>query len=114
MGPPREAISPWAQDLPPILRIGPAEESISAMPHDSPAPNPANRRPLLRPLWDLLAETYQSWRQDNAQTLGAALAFYTMFSLAIILMRFYYSAQVFFIGAAFTRVYANRQGPGAY
>jgi uncharacterized BrkB/YihY/UPF0761 family membrane protein len=83
------------------------------MPHDTPAPNPANRRPPLRPLWDLVAETYQSWRQDNASTLGAALAFYTMFSLAIILMWFYYSAQVFFIGAEFTQVYANRHGTRA-
>jgi membrane protein len=40
----------------------------------------------LRPVWDLLSETYQEWRKDNAQTLGAALAFYTMFSLAPLLI----------------------------
>ena len=34
-------------------------------------------------------------------------------SLAIILMWFYYSAQVFFIGAEFTQVYANRHGARA-
>ena len=56
------------------------------MPHDTPAPAPAKRRPPLRPVWDLLSGTYQEWRQDNAQTLGAALAFYTMFSLAPLLI----------------------------
>jgi len=40
----------------------------------------------LSPVWDLLSETYRQWRQDNAQTLGAALAFYTMFSLAPLLI----------------------------
>ena len=56
------------------------------MPDDTPAPDPAKRRPPLRPFRDLLSETYQSWRRDNAQTLGAALAFYTMFSLAPLLI----------------------------
>ena len=56
------------------------------MPHDTPAPDPAKRRPPLRPVWDLLSETYNEWRQDNAQTLGAALAFYTTFSLAPLLI----------------------------
>ena len=56
------------------------------MPHDTPAPDPAKRRPPLRPVWDLLSETYNEWRKDNAQTLGAALAFYTTFSLAPLLI----------------------------
>jgi membrane protein len=37
-------------------------------------------------LWDLLAETYNEWSKDNAMTLGAALAFYTTFSLAPLLL----------------------------
>jgi membrane protein len=32
--------------------------------------------------WELLKETYLEWRKDNAPQLGAALAFYTIFSLA--------------------------------
>jgi membrane protein len=56
------------------------------MPHDAPAPDPKKKRPPLRPVWDLLSETYKEWRKDNAQTLGAALAFYTTFSLAPLLI----------------------------
>ena len=39
-----------------------------------------------RAVWDLLVETYREWSQDNAPTLGAALAFYTTFSLAPLLI----------------------------
>lgn len=35
---------------------------------------------------DLCREAYQEWRNDNAPTLGAALAFYTTFSLAPLLI----------------------------
>ncbi len=56
------------------------------MPHETPAPAPGKRRPPLRPVWDLLSETYQAWRRDNAPTLGAALAFYTTFSMAPLLI----------------------------
>jgi membrane protein len=34
------------------------------------------------PVWELLKETYGEWRKDRAPQLGAALAFYTIFSLA--------------------------------
>ena len=56
------------------------------MPHETPAPDPTKRRPPLSPVWDLLSETYKAWRQDHAQTLGAALAFYTTFSMAPLLI----------------------------
>jgi membrane protein len=56
------------------------------MPHDPPAPSPKRRRPPLRPVCDLLSETFKEWRKDNAQTLGAALAFYTTFSMAPLLI----------------------------
>ena len=56
------------------------------MPHETPAPDPTKRRPPLSPVWDLLSETYKEWRKDNAQTLGAALAFYATFSLAPLLI----------------------------
>ena len=35
-----------------------------------------------QPTWELFKETYVEWRKDNAPQLGAALAFYTIFSLA--------------------------------
>jgi membrane protein len=56
------------------------------MPAEIPAPEPINRRPPLRLIWYLLSETYQEWRKDNAQTLGAALAFYATFSMAPVLI----------------------------
>lgn len=37
-------------------------------------------------LWILLNDTYTEWSEDNASQLGAALAFYTIFSLAPILI----------------------------
>lgn len=37
-------------------------------------------------LWILLRDTYHEWSEDNASQLGAALAFYTIFSLAPILI----------------------------
>ncbi len=40
----------------------------------------------LKSLWDLLRETFAEWSKDNAPVLGAALAFYTLFSLAPLLI----------------------------
>jgi membrane protein len=33
-------------------------------------------------IFDALKETYQEWRRDNAQSLSASIAFYTIFSIA--------------------------------
>jgi membrane protein len=56
------------------------------MPHQTPAPAPGARQAPLSQVWGLLSETYQAWRRDNATTLGAALAFYTTFSMAPLLI----------------------------
>ena len=40
----------------------------------------------LKAAWGFLAEVYDQWRDDNAMTLGAALAFYTIFSMAPLLI----------------------------
>ena len=56
------------------------------MPHETPSTAPKKRRPPLRPVWDLLSETYRDCRQNNTPILGAALAFYTTFSLAPLLI----------------------------
>lgn len=37
-------------------------------------------------IWNLLKETYDKWNQADAPVLGAALAFYTIFSLAPVLI----------------------------
>ena len=37
-------------------------------------------------IWKLLVATYTKWTEDHAQRLGAALAFYTVFSLAPVLL----------------------------
>jgi membrane protein len=40
----------------------------------------------LKDLWPLLKETVSEWREDGAPRLGAALAYYTVFSLAPLLI----------------------------
>jgi membrane protein len=37
---------------------------------------------FMQEVWELIKETYTEWSQDRAPELGAALAFYTIFSLA--------------------------------
>jgi membrane protein len=37
-------------------------------------------------IWELLRETFVEWSKDSAHVLGAALAFYTLFSLAPLLI----------------------------
>jgi len=72
-----------------------------------------------------------NWVDDYAQSMGAALAFYAMFSIApvllivtfvagtvfgaaaalvVVLLWVYYSAQIFLFGAEFTWVYCHRFG----
>jgi membrane protein len=40
----------------------------------------------LKSVWDLLRDTFAEWSKDGAPVLGAALAFYTLFSLAPLLI----------------------------
>jgi membrane protein len=40
----------------------------------------------LRPVWDFMADTYAKWTKNNVMALGAALAFYTTFSMAPLLI----------------------------
>jgi membrane protein len=56
------------------------------MPDKSPDPDLKPKIPILTPAWDFLAVIYYNWRKDNAMTLGAALAFYTTFSMAPLLI----------------------------
>jgi membrane protein len=42
--------------------------------------------PAIRDTWSLLRDTVLSWLDDDASTLGAALAYYTLFSIAPLLL----------------------------
>lgn len=61
--------------------------------------------------WRLVKKTAMSWKQDYAQSMGAALAFYTMFSVAPLLMVAIALAGYFF-GAAGAKGEINTQIAG--
>lgn len=82
----------------------------------------------------IVAQSISCWLDHGASSLGAALAFYTLFSVApiliialaiaggaygaagsliVLLLWIYYSAQIFLLGAEFTRVFAYSQGSRA-
>jgi membrane protein len=56
------------------------------MPADTPRPILQKKSFNKKAVRDFLAETYNEWSNDNAMTLGAALAFYTTFSMAPLLI----------------------------
>jgi len=73
--------------------------------------------------WSVLTHALSSWVDDYAPSMGAALAYYTIFSIAPLLLiviavagfifgadAVHYSAQVFLVGAEFTWVYAHEVG----
>jgi len=43
-------------------------------------------KPVLKTLWAMVLETYDGWSRHNASTLAAALAYYTAFSIAPVLV----------------------------
>jgi membrane protein len=59
-------------------------------------------------MWPLLKATYDAWDRDNAQRMGAALAYYTVFSLApLLLIAIALAGHVFGHGPVHTMVLAN-------
>jgi membrane protein len=50
------------------------------------APVQPKQSAAFKSLWEVLRETFAEWSKDNAPVLGAALAFYTLFSLAPLLI----------------------------
>ncbi len=81
--------------------------------------------------WDLTKRTFKEWQADKASRLAAALSYYALFSigplllivvsvvgfvygaagsLVVLLVWVYYSAQILFVGAEFTKVYADAYG----
>ncbi len=57
-----------------------------------------------RSWWSLIQETYHDWNDDNASQHGAALAFYTVFSIAPVLV-----IAVMIAGAVYGEIAANQQ-----
>ncbi len=52
-----------------------------------PRPMPATHRSAPPPSWpQMLRAAFNGWRDDNAQSMGAALSYYTFFSLAPLLL----------------------------
>jgi membrane protein len=51
-------------------------------------PNPTTPKSFFGNLFNLLKQTFQEWVQDKAPQLGAALAYYTVFSLAPLILVF--------------------------
>ncbi|MBU4234348.1 MAG: YihY/virulence factor BrkB family protein [Proteobacteria bacterium] len=59
-------------------------------------------------IWELLKETYVEWRKDNAPQLGAALAFYTIFSLAPLFI-IIIAVIGYFLGKESVQVYMTKE-----
>src|SRR5215468_6510842 len=54
----------------------------------------------MRPLWGLIKKTVTAWQDDYASSMGAALAYYTVFSVAPLLVIVVAVAGFFFGQAA--------------
>jgi membrane protein len=86
----------------------------------------------IRDIQSIVAQSVSAWLAHDASSMGAALAFYTLFSVApiliialavgaygaagsliVLLLWIYYSAQIFLLGAEFTRVFAYAHGSHA-
>lgn len=64
----------------------------------------SGRDAIFPKIWRLLRETFQEWQQDNASRLAAALAYYTVFSIAPLLI-----IAIAIAGAVFGQAAAKEQ-----
>ena len=71
--------------LEPIIGAKNREAVVSASQAPSSAPDQAQSQGLMR-WWTLLKDTFTKWSADKAPRLGAALSYYTVFSLAPLLV----------------------------
>jgi membrane protein len=76
-----ETKSPESQRLPDQQRRPPQREPE---PDGATTPKPFAWRP--KPIYELLKATYAEWSKDKVPRMGAALAYYTIFSLAPLLV----------------------------
>ncbi|PLZ53552.1 YihY/virulence factor BrkB family protein, partial [Fischerella thermalis] len=62
-------------------------------------------------IWDLLKETFNEWQQDKASRLAAALAYYTIFSIApLLIIVIAIAGAVFGEAAARNAIFTQLQG----
>jgi len=61
----------------------------------------------MRGFWSLLSQTFDEWMADKAPRLGAALAYYTAFSIAPLLILLAFIAGVLFKGDTTMQVEAQ-------
>jgi membrane protein len=66
------------------------------------------RGSFLSNYFGLFKQTFSEWLEDKAPQLGAALAYYTVFSLAPLIL----VLLAILFGAEFTQVYACKAGRG--
>jgi membrane protein len=68
--------------------------------HDRTDPQRSGKSMTLsnKQAWKLVTDTFKSWHRDRAQSMGAALAFYTLFSIAPLLL-IVISVDGYFLGA---------------
>jgi len=59
----------------------------------------------VRLAWELLVATFNEWIEDKAQRLGAALAYYTVFSIAPLLVIAVYMARLIYADDSLPRIY---------
>ena len=61
-------------------------EALAALPNKHPAAGGSLKWRSLHTWWDLLKDTFSKWSADKAPRLGAALSYYTVFSLVPLLV----------------------------
>lgn len=73
---------------PPEAFAGSARSTVPARPKPRPTASTASAPSGLsvRSLGRLLADTFQAWLDDRASSMGAAIAYYTLFSMAPLLL----------------------------
>ena len=65
----------------------------------------------IKKIWGLIKHTFQSWLNDYAPSMGAALAYYTMFSIApLLLIVISIAGLIFGADAARGEIFAQLQG----
>src|SRR3954451_15622466 len=64
----------------------------------------------MRTVWELISATFEEWIEDKAQRLGAALAYYAVFSLAPLLVIVVAIANKVYSGNSLDNIHAEVAG----
>lgn len=60
--------------------------TVANSPERAASVSPSARIPDVRAWWRLLVDTVDAWSEDYASSMGAAIAYYTLFSIAPLLI----------------------------